>query len=59
MSFAEIQSQARSEWEALQNSDKVRILVGTATCGQAAGAMSVLEAIDKELSRLGIEAVVT
>ncbi len=59
MTFNEIRSQAISEWEALQHSEKPRILVGTATCGRAAGAMAVLEAINKELSRLGIEAIVT
>jgi len=59
MMFDEIRSQALSEWEALQHSEKPRILVGTATCGRAAGAMAVLETIDKELSRLGIEAIVT
>ena len=59
MTFEEIQKQAMSEWEALQSSEKPRILVGTATCGRAAGAMEVLEAIEKELSRRNIEAIVT
>ncbi len=59
MSFDEIRNQALSEWEAFQHSDKPRILVGTATCGRAAGSLDVLEAINKELSRLNIEATVT
>ncbi len=59
MTFDEIRNQAIAEWAALQRSDKPRILVGTATCGRAAGALAVLEAINKELSRLGIEAMVT
>ena len=59
MTFDEIQSQALSEWEALQHSEKLRILVGTATCGRAAGAMDILEAIHRELSRRGIDAIVT
>lgn len=59
MLFDEIRSQAISEWGALQHSEKPRILVGTATCGRAAGAVAVLEAIDRELPRLGIEAIVT
>ncbi len=59
MSFDEIRGQAVAEWEALQHSDKPRILVGTATCGRAAGALTVLETIEKELSRLDIEAIVT
>ena len=46
MTFDEIQSQAISEWQALEHSDKPRILIGTATCGRAAGAIAVLEAIN-------------
>jgi len=59
MPFDEIRKQAISQWEALQHSEQPRILVGTATCGRAAGALAVLEAIEKELSRLGIEATIT
>ncbi|GAI41176.1 unnamed protein product, partial [marine sediment metagenome] len=59
MAFDEIRRQALSEWEVLQHSDKPRILVGTATCGRAAGAMDTLEAIHCELSRLGIDTIVT
>ena len=59
MSFDEIRNQAIAEKEALEKSDKVRILVGTATCGRAAGAMGVMEMLEKELSRLGIDAIVS
>src|SRR4030042_5676905 len=59
MSFNDIKTQAIAEWEALQKSDKVRILVGIATCGKAAGALDVRDAIEKELKRLGIEAIIT
>jgi NADH-quinone oxidoreductase subunit F len=58
MSFDEIRSQAVAEWGALQRSEKPRILVGTATCGRAAGALGVLETIYQELSRLGVDATV-
>ncbi|MFC1941368.1 NADH-quinone oxidoreductase subunit NuoF [Chloroflexota bacterium] len=58
MSFNEIRNQAIAEWGALQQSEKPRILVGTATCGRAAGALDVLETINEELSRAGIEATV-
>jgi len=51
MTFDKIKSQAVSEWEALEHSDKPLILVGAATCGRAAGAMAVLEAINRELKR--------
>ena len=33
----------------LKATDKPRIVIGTATCGRAAGAMKVLEAIKKEI----------
>ena len=59
MTFDEIRSQALSEWEAWQRSEKIRILVGTATCGRSSGAMDTLEAIHRELSRRGIDAIVT
>jgi NADH-quinone oxidoreductase subunit F len=53
MTFEEITSKAKSEWEALQNG--VHILIGTATCGRAAGALDVVDAFDKELARRGLE----
>lgn len=59
MTFDEARKQALLEWEGLQHSERPRILVGTATCGRAAGAMAVLEAIEKESSRLNIEAIIT
>lgn len=59
MTFGEIQKQAMSEWKALQRSNKPHILVGTGTCGRAAGVMAVLEAIKKELSQRKIDAIVT
>jgi len=59
MSFAKIQAQAISEWEALNNSDKPRILIGISTCSQKAGALDVLEAIESALARNNIEAIIT
>ena len=58
VTFDKIKSRAISEWEALESSNKPRILIGTATCGRAAGAMAVLEAINRELKRLKIKASV-
>ncbi|GAH63790.1 unnamed protein product, partial [marine sediment metagenome] len=59
MTFDEIQSQAISEWQALEHSDKPRILIGTATCGRAAGAIAALEAINRELAKHNIKAIIT
>ncbi len=59
MAFDEIRSRATAEWESLENSPKPRILIGTATCGKAAGAEAVLKAIEEELARQSIDAIIT
>jgi len=56
--FDEIKAKAISEWEALEHSDKPRILIGAATCGRAAGALAVLQAIKSELAKHNIEAII-
>jgi NADH-quinone oxidoreductase subunit F len=53
MTFEEIKNKARSEWETLQSS--IHILIGTATCGRAAGALDVVDAFSKELARRGLK----
>jgi NADH-quinone oxidoreductase subunit F len=58
VTFDEIRSRAISEWEALEHSDKPRIYIGTATCGRASGALTVVEAIKSELAKRGIEAII-
>jgi NADH-quinone oxidoreductase subunit F/NADP-reducing hydrogenase subunit HndC len=45
MDFNEIRQQANTEWDAFVNNKKPRIIVGAATCGQAAGANAVIIAI--------------
>jgi NADH-quinone oxidoreductase subunit F len=57
MAFEEIRNRARLEWETLQ--DGIYILIGTATCGRAAGALDVVDAFDKELARRKLEVPVT
>jgi NADH-quinone oxidoreductase subunit F len=59
MTIDELKAEAVSEWGALQQSDKPQILVGTASCGQEAGALVVLEAIESALARNNIEANIT
>ena len=53
MTFEEINNKAKSEWQALQKGNY--ILVGTATCGRAAGALDVVDAFNKELKRRSLE----
>ena len=56
MTFDQIQHQAISEWEALQQ--RTRILVGTATCGRAAGSIDVVSAFETEIKRQNADASV-
>ena len=57
--FNEIRTRAISEWEALKKSGKPSIFIGAATCGRAAGASAVLEAISSALADHSIEARIT
>ncbi len=54
--FEDIQKQAEKVWKTLENSSRPRIIVGAATCGRAAGAMELIDVINAELDRHGIEA---
>jgi len=59
LTFAEIQTRAEAEWTAHRNSENPHILIGTATCGLAAGALDVLEAIKEQLTKSTIEVAIT
>jgi NADH-quinone oxidoreductase subunit F len=59
MIYGEIHGRSRRQWEALYSGKIIHILVGTATCGRAAGSMPVLEAFRREIDRLGGEARVS
>ena len=52
--ITDIRSRAKREWEQLEALPRIR--VGTALCGNAAGATKVLNAIKNELSLQGIQA---
>jgi len=49
--FREIKSRAESQWRELRDGGKPVIMVGVATCGRAAGALEVLQAIKRELKK--------
>ncbi len=51
LSFQEIVSRAKSRWEELWVSGNPVIMVGTATCGRAAGALKVLHALRDEVEK--------
>ena len=51
LAFQEIKSRAEWHWQELRGSGRPVIMVGTATCGRAAGALEVLRAIRNEIKR--------
>ncbi len=53
--FQEIKNRAESGWQELWHSGKPVILVGTGTCGRAAGALDVLQAIRDEIGRQNLD----
>jgi NADH-quinone oxidoreductase subunit F len=57
--YEQLRERALQEWSALQNGEKPRISIGMGTCGMAAGAAAVEEAIRQKLTELGIEATIT
>ena len=52
--FDSLRHQAEKEWNALRNSQKPLILIGTATCGRSAGSMEVLRTFQRELQNCGL-----
>jgi len=56
MNFRKVKSQASSQWDAMQHSDKLRILIGMGTCGRAAGAEDILDVLNQELVEQNIQA---
>jgi len=59
MDFNQRREIARAEWDTFEKTRVPRILIGAATCGQAAGANEVIKAIDDFLKESGIEAIMT
>lgn len=49
MNFQEVRNEAERQWEDFCRPDRARVLVGSATCGRAAGSLEVLDAFRREL----------
>jgi len=49
MSFEEIRKEALSEWEDFVRDDRPLVLVGSGTCGRAAGALAVIDAFKESI----------
>ena len=58
-SFDEISTEAGRRWEALASGAVPWIRIGTALCGKAAGADTVLSAVRSELEHHGVQATVS
>ena len=58
-SFLEILGEAQERWRQLTANDTPWIRIGTALCGQAAGAEQVAEAIESELEKQSLNAKVS
>ena len=58
MTFEEIERKALLEWQALEQTNKPRLLVGAATCGRSAGALAIIDTINEALKQFNIEAEV-
>ncbi len=59
MVFDEILERARHEWESFCYGNVPRILVGSASCGRAAGALAVIAALKEELEKRNLRANIT
>ncbi|MQG41753.1 MAG: (2Fe-2S) ferredoxin domain-containing protein, partial [SAR202 cluster bacterium] len=58
-SFLEISEEAAKRWEALNAGERPWIRIGTAICGEAAGAFAVADAVETELESQGVSAEVS
>ena len=56
--FGEIQKQAQSRWQGIWNDQIPVILVGTATCGRAAGALEVLQAVKDTVEKQNLNCLI-
>ena len=59
MTYEELKQRALAEWQALEKSHQPRIVIGSGTCGRAAGAFAVLDAINNKLAQKNLKANIT
>jgi len=56
--FTKIKSKASESWQSVREGNDSFILVGTATCGRASGAMEVLKTFQEEIAKKNLKACV-
>jgi NADH-quinone oxidoreductase subunit F len=59
MTFEQIEKQAKADWDSQYHGEVPHILIGTASCGRAAGALPVVDAFNAELAKRKAKARVT
>ncbi len=59
MNFKKIKNDAVSDWERFKSKKTTHVLVGTATCGRAAGALDVMDTLKQKIEKRGIDAEIT
>lgn len=52
MTYEQIKENASQDWREFTNPEKIRILIGTGTCGLAAGAGEIKELIKDYISSM-------
>ena len=55
----ELREKVQKEMETRDNSDKPKIIIGMGTCGIAAGAREILQAVMEEINKRDVKATVT
>lgn len=58
MKYDTLRESALARWQEFENPDVARVLVGTGTCGRAAGASRALAAIESALAETGTAAAI-
>ena len=58
-SFLEVGIEAGKRWQELTAGERPWIRIGTALCGEAAGAFEVADAVESELEKQGVSAEVS
>jgi NADH-quinone oxidoreductase subunit F len=57
--LSEIRTKARAEWQAFEQDSRIRVLVGAATCGKAAGALDTGKAFQEQQMKHGLDMTIT
>jgi len=58
LKFQEIKKEAQARWHGIWDGQVPVILVGTATCGRAAGAVEVLQAIKDTVKKQNLNCLI-